>query len=102
MKVLIFYVPVDHKETVKEAVFSAGAGKFKGYDYCSFETLGTGQFRPLQGSSPFLGSVNQLESVSEMRVEMMVDDELVESVKAALIESHPYETVAYHFLDVLI
>ena len=102
MKVLIFYVPVDHKEAVKQAVFSAGAGKFKGYDCCSFETLGSGQFRPMQGSSPFIGSVDRLESVSEVRVEMMVADEFIESVKAALIANHPYETVAYHFIDVLI
>lgn len=54
MYVMVFYVPQSHLEEVKEAVFSAGAGIMGGYDRCCFQTLGTGQFRPLAGSSPFL------------------------------------------------
>lgn len=68
MHKLIFFVPETHKERVKQAVFAAGAGRFDGYDCCSWETLGNGQFRPLEGSQPFIGAQGQIEQVSEYRV----------------------------------
>jgi len=52
---LVFFVPENHKEAVKQAVFDQGAGRYEGYDCCSWETLGSGQFKPLSGSQPFIG-----------------------------------------------
>ena len=54
---LVFYVPVDHLEPVKQAVFATGAGKIGEYDSCCWQVLGVGQFRPLAGSTPYLGMV---------------------------------------------
>jgi hypothetical protein len=95
MKKLVFFVPESHKEIVKNAIFSAGAGRYDGYDSCSWETLGSGQFRPLDGSQPFIGEQGKIETVAEYRVETVCDDTLIKSVVSALIESHPYETPAY-------
>ncbi|PIK15803.1 NGG1p interacting factor NIF3 [Halobacteriovorax sp. JY17] len=95
MKKIVFFVPIDHSEAVKEAVFKAGAGKIGHYDQCCFETLGTGQFRPLEGSSAFLGLVGEVEKVEEMRVEMVCENNLIGSVIDALKIAHPYETPAY-------
>ncbi len=92
---LVFFVPKTHKETVKNAVFEQGAGRYDNYDYCSWETLGTGQFRPLSASSPFLGQKNQLETVEEYRVEMICSEQTIKAVLNALIDAHPYETPAY-------
>ena len=58
---LVFFVPDTHKELVKEAIFNAGAGHFDGYDCCSWETQGMGQFRPLDNSQPFIGENGKLE-----------------------------------------
>ncbi len=90
-----FFVPVEHAEKVKMAMFETGGGKIGNYDCCSFETLGTGQFRPLEGSSPFIGSTDKIEKVQELRVEMVCDDQLVVEVVEAMKSSHPYEEVAY-------
>jgi len=95
MHQLFFYVPVSHCEQVKKALFEKGAGRFRNYDQCSWQTLGSGQFRPLSGSEPFLGSTGRLERVDEVRVEMVVADEIVGEVVEALIEAHPYEEPAY-------
>jgi len=95
MKKLVFFVPESHKETVKTAIFTAGAGRYQGYDSCSWETLGTGQFRPLAGSQPFIGRQGEIETVAEYRVETICDDKVIKPVVNALIESHPYETPAY-------
>jgi hypothetical protein len=97
---LAFFVPESHKEAVKSAIFAAGAGRYDGYDSCSWEVLGQGQFRPLAGSQPFIGSQNQLETVSEYRVETICADADIKVVLQALIAAHPYETPAYEVWSV--
>ncbi|MDC9725976.1 MAG: NGG1p interacting factor NIF3 [Gammaproteobacteria bacterium] len=92
---LVFFVPESHKESVKQAVFEQGAGRYEGYDCCSWETKGIGQFKPLSGSQPFIGQQGKIETVAEYRVEMMCSEQYIKAVLAALIHSHPYETPAY-------
>lgn len=92
---LIFYVPLTHAEKVKKAVFDAGAGRIGDYDQCSWETQGQGQFRPLKGASPYIGQINTLEKVEELKVELVCQEDLLSSVIQALKTAHPYETPAY-------
>jgi hypothetical protein len=99
---LVFHVPESHLEQVKSAVFSCGAGAMAGYSHCCWQVLGSGQFLPLEGSSPAIGSTGRLEHVSEYRVEMMVDEEHAAEVVQALIASHPYEVPSYHLVPVLV
>ncbi len=95
-----FYVPEKNADTVKEAVFSAGAGKIGRYDCCCWQCAGTGQFRPLQGSSPSTGSQGNVEKVAELKIEMVCDDELIGDLVSALEKAHPYETPAYQYWKV--
>ncbi len=95
MYTLYFYVPETHCEAVKTAVFVAGAGKIDNYDCCAWQTSGLGQYRALDGSSPFSGQQGQIERVAEIKVEMVCADEYIEAAIAALKTAHPYETPAY-------
>ncbi|SDS03698.1 YqfO family protein [Pseudomonas fuscovaginae UPB0736] len=92
---LAFFVPPSHVEQVKSAVFAAGGGRIGTYDHCAWQVLGQGQFRPLDGSQPFLGQTGVVEQVEEWKVELVVEDALIASVVGALKHSHPYETPAY-------
>lgn len=92
---LAFFVPPSHVEVVKAAVFAAGGGRIGDYDCCAWQVLGQGQFRPLDGSQPFIGQTGVVEQVEEWRVELVVADELIQSAVAALKHSHPYQTPAY-------
>ncbi|MFZ5935196.1 NGG1p interacting factor NIF3 [Pseudomonas putida] len=92
---LAFFVPASHVDVVKAAVFAAGGGRIGDYDHCAWQTLGQGQFRPLDGSQPFLGQTGQVEVVEEWKVELVVADDLIAQVVAALKQSHPYQTPAY-------
>ncbi|WP_264652233.1 YqfO family protein [Pseudomonas sp. JUb96] len=92
---LAFFVPPSHVEEVKASVFAAGGGRIGDYDCCAWQVLGQGQFRPLDGSQPFIGQAGMVEQVEEWRVELVVADALIASVVAALKQSHPYETPAY-------
>jgi len=94
-----FYVPATHVESVKQAVFGVGAGRVGDYDQCCWQTLGQGQFRPLEGSNPFLGKQGWVEQVSEYKVEMVCEDHLIEAAIQALFEAHPYEEPAYHVVQ---
>ena len=93
-KICVF-VPEDAAEQVKQAMFEAGAGKIGDYDCCCWQTLGQGQFRPLEGSSPFIGEQQRIETVAELRIEMVCADELIKNAVAAMKNSHPYEEPAY-------
>ena len=98
---LAFFVPASHVDVVKAAVFAAGGGRIGDYDHCAWQTLGQGQFRPLDGSQPFLGQTGQVEVVEEWKVELVVADDLIAPVVAALRLSHPYETSAFEVLRLL-
>jgi len=92
---LCFYVPESHLDEVKKAVFAAGGGRIGAYDQCCWQVLGRGQYRPLEGSQPYLGEQGQVQPVSEWKVEMVVADALIHDSVKALKRAHPYETPAY-------
>lgn len=98
---LTFYVPVESAETVKNALFKVGVGKIGNYEHCCFETVGTGQFKPLAGANPSIGNVGSVEKVSELRVEMVLDDIILGDAIRALKNSHPYETPAFDVVKCL-
>jgi len=74
-----FYVPETHTEVVKNALFEAGAGKFDSYSHCAWQMLGQGQFKPSGESNPFLGKANQLETVKEVKVELLCEGKSLKS-----------------------
>lgn len=77
------------------AIFAAGAGKYGNYDCCAWQTLGTGQFRPLDGSKPFIGQQGNIEEVEEYLVETFVSETYLQATLAALKKAHPYEEPGY-------
>jgi dinuclear metal center YbgI/SA1388 family protein len=92
---LVTYVPEDHLDKVREAVFEAGAGVIGNYDKCSFSGTGYGSFRGGENTKPFAGKKGQLHFEKEIRFETILLSHLKETVTKALIGAHPYEEVAY-------
>lgn len=92
---LCIYVPEDSVEKVKSALFEVGAGRVGNYDTCCWQTSGTGQFRPLKGSNPAIGSLNKTEYIAEIKIEMVCPDNLIKIAIQALRNNHPYEEPAY-------
>lgn len=95
---IVVYVPKDYLDNVKNALNSAGAGHIGNYSNCSFETIGQGQFKPLENSNPFSGEENKLSVFEEVKLEVIVDKENLNRAIDKMIESHPYEEVAYDLL----
>jgi dinuclear metal center YbgI/SA1388 family protein len=96
---LVFYVPVEHASSARNALFEAGAGKIGNYDQCSFNDTGEGTFRALDGAKPFVGLPGEQHVERETKVEMMFPAHLEATIIRTLKENHPYETVAYHTLN---
>ena len=98
---LCFYVPESHAEAVKAAVFAAGAGRIGDYDSCCWQVLGQGQFRPLEGSQPYLGQTGSVERVAEYRVELVCDGRFISAAVEAMIAAHPYEEPAWDVVQLV-
>jgi len=98
---LIVYVPSSHVEAVKAALFSAGAGKLGDYDCCCWQVEGIGQFRPLQGATPFLGNTDEVASVTETKLELVCSQDIARQAIAAMLAAHPYEEPAFQLLAVV-
>ncbi len=89
------FVPGKDAETVMEAMFKAGAGSIGKYSECSFVTEGKGTFLANAGANPHVGEIGKRHQEQEIKVEVVfsVDDQ--SAVISVLLDTHPYESVAY-------
>ena len=95
LKKLVVFVPAEHAEKVRRALFDSGAGTIGKYDQCSFNLDGTGTFRPGDNTSPFEGVIGVRSDVSEIRMEVIYESQKEKSIIASLLAAHPYEEVAH-------
>ena len=96
---LYCFVPVDHLEAVRAAVFAAGAGHIGAYSEVSYSGEGAGTFVAGEGAQPFVGQPGSRHTEKEARLEVILPAHLSRTVVAALIAAHPYEEVAYDLVS---
>ena len=96
---LVVFVPQDDADRLLDALSDAGAGSIGDYERCAWTTTGTGTFRPLDGANPSLGSVGDVETVTETRLEVVLPRRSRETVLRAMLAAHPYEEPAYDVLE---
>ncbi len=92
---LVVYIPTDHLESVRQAIFDAGAGWIGAYSHCSFNVEGTGTFLPGEGTNPYTGERGRLSEVAEVRMETVVPMSVLNQTVQAMKKAHPYEEPAY-------
>ena len=95
LKKLVTFIPEEHAEKVREAVFKAGAGNTGNYDYCGYSITGTGSFRGNENANPFVGEKHKIHCEKEIRFETIFPVYQQEKIIQALLNSHPYEEAAY-------
>jgi len=98
---LVVFVPREALENVREALFTAGAGRIGDDENCSWYTAGTGTFRGGEGSNPTIGERGREERVAELRLETVFPEERQDQVVAALRGAHPYEEPAFDIYPLL-
>jgi dinuclear metal center YbgI/SA1388 family protein len=94
---LITFVPESQAETVRNALFNAGAGQIGNYDSCSFNTSGSGTFRAGRDAHPYAGIAGKFHTEPEIRIETIVPVYKKQTALRALLAAHPYEEPAYDF-----
>jgi dinuclear metal center YbgI/SA1388 family protein len=92
---LSVFIPEESFEKVSEAIFNAGGGIIGEYSYCSFRTSGKGTFKGSSESNPVIGVKENLETVNEVRLEVLVDAWKLNNVLREMLKAHPYEEPAY-------
>lgn len=96
MDKLTVFVPADAAAPVRAAIAEAGAGRIGDYEFASFTSApGEGRFRPLDGANPMIGTVGEIETVEEVRVEAVLARSVRTAVIRAMLAAHPYEEPAY-------
>ena len=88
---LEIFLPESHLEPLQLALQSVDAGHIGNYDCCLSYSPVTGCWRPLEGTSPYLGSVGEISREPELKVEVTCKTERVEETIRAVKAVHPYE-----------
>ena len=95
---LFTFVPVEHIEKIKTAIFEAGGGQIGNYSECSFSVEGIGTFKAMEEAHPFVGEIGKQHTEKELKVEIIFPAYLQSKIIQALVAAHPYEEVAYDLI----
>ena len=98
-KKIVVFTPNEYTDELANAMFKAGAGIIGNYSMCSFRIEGTGTYKPAAKAKPYEGKKGKLSRVTEIRLELECGKGILNNVIDAMLESHPYEEVAYEVYD---
>ena len=98
IKKLTTFVPKVEAETLREALFKAGAGNIGKYKECSFNINGIGTFNGSPDSNPTKGKKGELHYEAETQVSVVFESHHERKVLKALFDTHSYEEVAYEVI----
>ncbi|MGI6477890.1 MAG: Nif3-like dinuclear metal center hexameric protein [Salinivirgaceae bacterium] len=92
---IVTFVPHEHADKVRTALFNSMAGNIGNYDSCSFNIQGNGTFRGNDNTNPFVGKIGKIHFEPETRIETVVERRSLQKAINDMISAHPYEEVAY-------
>lgn len=92
---IVVFVPESHADCVRHALSTGGAGHIGKYSHCTFQAIGEGTFKPLEGTNPYIGEKGTIEYVPEYKIESIVPQAKLPNALEQMIHAHPYEEVAY-------
>jgi dinuclear metal center YbgI/SA1388 family protein len=98
IKQLTTYVPEKNAETVRDALFKAGAGAIGNYNNSCFNVIGEGTFKGNENSNPVVGKKHILQKEKEIQINICFEKHLEKFVLETLNLNHPYEEVAYEII----
>lgn len=96
---LVTFTPTSNAESLRKALFAAGAGSIGNYDECSFSSKGIGSYKGNADSNPEIGQRFEFVEAEELKIEVTFEKHLQARVLQALFTNHVYEEVAYELYD---
>ena len=88
---LEIFVPESHLGVLQKALWEVDAGHIGSYDCCLSYAPVTGCWRPLAGTTPYLGTEGEVSREPELKVEVTCRTEKVDETVEAVKRVHPYE-----------
>ena len=85
------FIPETHFRPLQRALQEVGAGHIGRYDSCLSYSRVTGTWRPLEGTDPYIGRLNEISEEPELKVEVTVQAERLDRTLEAIGKVHPYE-----------
>lgn len=95
------YLPAEYLETIQLALTAAQAGIVGNYDNVFATTQVTGHWRPLPGSDPFQGSIGEMETAAEIKLEVNCKKKHVSATLEVIRAAHPYEEPLIRVIPIL-
>ncbi|MGL5380530.1 cytochrome C biogenesis protein [Clostridium sp.] len=95
------FIPLSFVDRLREEINKTGALTIGTYDNCISISKVTGFWRPLEGSSPYIGETNSLSSEEEAKVEFRCKIELVDLVLSTIKKIHPYDEPVINIIPLL-
>ena len=94
------YVPNDYLDLVLNSLYKAGAGEIGNYSECSFSTRGEGRYLGSKESNPKFGNKEEPTKIPEIFISLVFPSHKKKKIIENLINSHPYESVAYEITNI--
>ena len=88
---LEIFIPETHLSVLQSALQSVDAGHIGNYDSCLSYSPVMGTWRPLTGTTPYIGTEGQISCEPELKVEVTIQVEKYKETMAAIKRVHPYE-----------
>ena len=90
---LEIFIPESHLRVLQKALQDVDAGHIGNYDSCLAYSRVIGTWRPLEGTSPYIGSVGEISEEPEVKVEVTCRldrlNETIKAIKQAVINAIP-------------
>ncbi|MGI5963878.1 MAG: divalent cation tolerance protein CutA [Lawsonibacter sp.] len=88
---LEIFIPESHLEPLRQVLQREDAGHIGQYDSCLSYSPVTSCWRPLAGTNPYLGTVGEVCTAQELKVEVTCRCVDAPRIVAAVKAVHPYE-----------
>lgn len=92
------FIPESHLAELQNSLQDVDAGHIGNYDSCLSYSEVTGCWRPLSGSTPYIGNENAISSEKELKVEFICLRDNVDVTIEAIKRVHPYEVPVINVL----
>ena len=95
------YLPAENLSQIQSALHQVNAGIVGNYDNVFATTEVTGHWRPLEGAKPAIGTIGEIETAPEIKIEINCKRELISEVLIAIRANHPYEEPLIRVIPIL-
>ena len=81
------YLPLEALDNIRDALYKLGLGKVGNYEDCMSWYQINSSWKPIDGATPYLGNVGEIEFAPEYKLEFRCEEEMIEGAIKAIEES---------------